>query len=614
MKYIKKIGLGFVTAFAALSLSSCSLNLFSSLSFDDFSDQLFLALLGNNAYNWNVFTENPKNFNYQRDDNYIAEWYSYEKMTEKDKKDAYVQFKLLYNSLTNHNYEKLDANQKITYNFLEYFLKTKMDYYNPDNGYNDLMELEYVNQFGGYVSNLVDCIENYNYRNVDDVIDSINFVSSSSTCFPTYANFVSDRIESGYPLSDYTLDRMISYLSDIENEGSNYYLYDVFENKINSTTFLGASQKNNYIERANSALTNDFMPSVVALKNDLAKYKGKCSKEGYISIYEGGDKFYAKTLADKLGYDSIEIDEYRSYLISWLDDSKNNLKLLYKDEELLSTDAKAKLNSLKKGEEFIIDAKTPEEMLNYLKNFANDVVTPLKNTPEIKVKYMDETAAKYSNAVGYYMSSPIDSENATEYITLNPLYLEDNYLDLLLTMSHEGYPGHLYAYVYDKEIGLNPICSILKNLGFGEGWAEYVECLLLDYISDNTTDEAIKLYTLEEKYKNIRNYVLMSLLDVEINYYGKGKTDIINYYAEYNFESVARLDADYVYRRFIEIPTTYAPYGFGMIKMLDCHSKAKNELGSKYNEASFNAYILNDGWFTLDHLEKLTDKYILENK
>lgn len=614
MKYIKKIGLGFVTAFAALSLSSCSLNLFSSLSFDDFSDQLFLALLGNNAYNWNVFTENPKNFNYQRDDNYIAEWYSYEKMTEKDKKDAYVQFKLLYNSLTNHNYEKLDANQKITYNFLEYFLKTKMDYYNPDNGYNDLMELEYVNQFGGYVSNLVDCIENYNYRNVDDVIDSINFVSSSSTCFPTYANFVSDRIESGYPLSDYTLDRMISYLSDIENEGSNYYLYDVFENKINSTTFLGASQKNNYIERANSALTNDFMPSVVALKNDLAKYKGKCSKEGYISTYDGGDKFYAKTLADKLGYDSIEIDEYRSYLISWLDDSKNNLKLLYKDEELLSTDAKAKLNSLKKGEEFIIDAKTPEEMLNYLKNFANDVVTPLKNTPEIKVKYMDETAAKYSNAVGYYMSSPIDSENATEYITLNPLYLEDNYLDLLLTMSHEGYPGHLYAYVYDKEIGLNPICSILKNLGFGEGWAEYVECLLLDYISDNTTDEAIKLYTLEEKYKNIRNYVLMSLLDVEINYYGKGKTDIINYYAEYNFESVARLDADYVYRRFIEIPTTYAPYGFGMIKMLDCHSKAKNELGSKYNEASFNAYILNDGWFTLDHLEKLTDKYILENK
>ena len=106
----------------------------------------------------------------------------------------------------------------------------------------------------------------------------------------------------------------------------------------------------------------------------------------------------------------------------------------------------------------------------------------------------------------------------------------------------------------------------------------------------------------------------MSLLDVELNYYGKGKADILKYYSEYSFESVGRLDLDYVYRRFIEIPTTYAPYGFGMIKMLDCHSKVKNELGNSYSESDFNAYILNDGWFTLSHLEKLTDKYILENK
>lgn len=614
MKCVKKIGLGFVTAFAALSLSSCSFNPLSSLSFDDFSDQVFLALLGNNAYNWNVFTENPKNFNYQRSSSYKAEWYSYEKMTEKDKKDAYVQFKVLYNSLTNHNFDKLDDNQKITYNFLEFFLRTKMDYYNPSNGYDDLMELEYVNQFGGYVSNLVDCVENYTYRNVDDIIDSIDFVSSSSTSFPTYANFVGDRCDSGYPLSDFTLDRMISYLSDIENEGSNYYLYDVFENKINSTSFLGTSQKNNYIERAKQALTNDFMPSVVSLKNDLAKYKGKCSKEGYISTYDGGDKFYAKTLADKLGYDSIDIDEYRSYLISWLDSAKANYLSLVKDEEMLNTSDSKKLKDLNDGNDFIIDERTPEGMLEYLKVFANSVVVPLKNTPEIKVKYMDETTAKYSNAVGYYMSSPIDAVNACEYITLNPLYLDGNYLDLLLTMSHEGYPGHLYAYVYDKELGINPICSVLKNLGFGEGWAEYVECLLLDYIAGNTDDEAIRIYSLEQKYQNIKNYVLMSLLDVEINYYGKGKADILKYYSEYSFESVGRLDLDYVYRRFIEIPTTYAPYGFGMIKMLDCHSKVKNELGNSYSESDFNAYILNDGWFTLSHLEKLTDKYILENK
>ena len=60
-----------------------------------------------------------------------------------------------------------------------------------------------------------------------------------------------------------------------------------------------------------------------------------------------------------------------------------------------------------------------------------------------------------------------------ENITLNGTKLGDKN-DVLGTLAHEGYPGHLYAYVYSKELGLSNLATVMTSTAHGEGWATYV--------------------------------------------------------------------------------------------------------------------------------------------
>ena len=83
----------------------------------------------------------------------------------------------------------------------------------------------------------------------------------------------------------------------------------------------------------------------------------------------------------------------------------------------------------------------------------------------------NEYALKVSNAVAYYMKSALDN-TGSEYITLNPVKLGSSTSnDVLGTLAHEGYPGHLYAYVYSKELGLSNIATVMTSTAHGEGWA-----------------------------------------------------------------------------------------------------------------------------------------------
>ena len=88
-------------------------------------------------------------------------------------------------------------------------------------------------------------------------------------------------------------------------------------------------------------------------------------------------------------------------------------------------------------------------MMEYLRNFAPTIVPELKTTPDINIKYMDDASAKASNAVAYYMKSALDNTSG-ENITLNGTKLGDKN-DVLGTLAHEGYPGHLYQNVYFKK-------------------------------------------------------------------------------------------------------------------------------------------------------------------
>lgn len=280
--------------------------------FDTYCNEFFLSYLGNNAYHWNVFTVNPKSFGYERDENYKASYTTYLKSTDEDMKETYQMYQDEITLISKYNYEKLSSNQQITYDYIAGFLEKQAEYYNPENGFDDYLDLNYIDSNGGSVADFDSMIKGYHINTVYDVIDMNSYISSTTTAFNSYFEYAQDKIEKGYALSDKTIDGMTSFLDDITSQGEDYYLFTVVEDKISSST-LSQDDKNNYLPLLEESLKECYLPAVNDLSSSLKTLKGSLqeSDEGYYSKY--GDKakqMYKYNLESLLGYDDINIEDY----------------------------------------------------------------------------------------------------------------------------------------------------------------------------------------------------------------------------------------------------------------------------------------------------------------
>lgn len=583
--------------------------------FEAFCDDFFTLYLGNDYYAWNVFVNQPENLGFNRDEAGKASWYTYTKDTTEDKELAYEDFNNIKVELSAFETSTLSRSQKASYRIIEDFCNYYMTLNDSKNLVDSFMKLNYVDSFGGYVADFASSMEGYNLRRESDIVDMIDYIESTSTAFPTYLTYVSDRDEAGYALSDTTLDEMISYLNDITEYNTKYYLYDVLSNKVDNCTFIEDTAKATYKNRITDALTNNFLPSVKALSTGLAEFKGKLaeSDEGYYSQYgEKARVLYELQLEDRLGID-LDMEEYFKYLESNLTKYSKSIDSIIKKMQRSSSTVQNAFMQYYRGTKFFVNINDSEAMLTYLKEFAKSIVPDLEHTPNIILNEMDETVQEFTTAVAYYTKSTVDYMG-DEKVTTNPLYLASDLNETLSTLAHEGYPGHLYAYVHAKESDLHNIAVISGVTGHGEGWAKYVELKLLDYIAENATEnkEAIKLATSFNYYNQLVSYLLYTYVDCGINYYGWTVGKVKEVLEDNGFDSSGAQD---LYNTLIEMPTQYAAYGYGMCYMLQLHNNAKAALGGHYDEKDFNEnVVLIEGECGLGRLTELTNEYIAKMK
>jgi uncharacterized protein (DUF885 family) len=248
---------------------------------------------------------------------------------------------------------------------------------------------------------------------------------------------------------------------------------------------------------------------------------------------------------------------------------------------------------------------TPEEMLVFLKDFAKTIVPELSYSPNITVKEMDEASAKVSNAVAYYMKSAVDNFDK-EFITLNPIKLGDSN-DVLGTLAHEGYPGHLYAYCFSKQLDLHELSTIMTSTAHGEGWATYVELKLYEYARRNTNDDK-EIEIIDYLIANHKAaFLLETRIDLGIHAEGWGVKEIGDFLKRLGYSDSYASD---LFRQMIEMPTTYAAYGYGKYFFMKLHDNAREILGKFYNEVEFNAMLLSKGWTKLGELEDTYNEYM----
>lgn len=571
-------------------------------AFNDWLDDFLVLYFEEDQLSCNLLFANPEDFGLEH---YEAVWLSYEPFSNED---ALADFEEIYDELRTFEESELSPDQQFSYDIIEDFCTYHLNYYSKD--YTGL-SMSYISSFGGRPADLPTYMTGYIFRNEQDVKDVISFVKSVKEAFPTYVEYAKDMIEIGRPISDTTLDEMNKYLQQVVDAGDEYYLNTYFENKFATLDFLTKDQIEAYTLEMKEALQGDFIQAHADLKKELELLKGNCTKEGYLAAAgQDGKDYFVMLLKENLGYSEINMTEYMEYLEKKIDSSKKGLQSTMSFVGRLSDDEYNTFVDLVMGDKAFIEG-SPEELLTFLKEFAKTMVPDLKTTPEIHISYMDSTVAEFSNAVAYYMNSPLDSYDH-EYITFNPLYLNDKN-ETLSTLAHEGYPGHLYNYVFAKETDIHNINKVMKNLTYGEGWATYVQLMLFKYIKETTKNSAYKYACDYLYYNQLLSYTAYSRIDAGINYQGWKVTKVRSYLDELGF-SADDDTAKELYNTLIEMPAEYPAYGFGMAKFLDLHTKAKAALGANYSEIDFNREIMSYGWVPMEKLEQIVNQYIVDQK
>lgn len=584
------------------------------LSIDELAESLAVSMLGNSAYNWNVFSVDPKgSFGVELEGD--AEWYGYQRLTENDVKQTRSAFRMFRNELKKYNPARLSAHDATTYRTLEYTLNTYIDYYDSAHVLDfELIGAPYISSHGGYVAEFASMFENYAFRNEGDVEDLLDMTQSTRSAFATYLEYAGDREDNGYPLYDYTVCAMQDYLDDVTEQGDSYYLYTVANNKLDAASFLSASDKAAYKAEYARALRGDFMAGVRELSTGLERYKGNVQsvENSYLAAYgDVGKEYYQWKFENKTGISDANIlGIYNDMLPMYIKNARrmNEIEDIVKAAEDSDPELYNAFNAYNDGKSALLGLTDPNDVLAYLKEAAKEIVPDLKTTPEIDFKYMDRTAGEISNLLAYYLLSPVDDKNATEHITLNPYTLEQGDEQLLTTVAHEGYPGHLYAHVNAKENDVNTLTLIETCTAFSEGWAKYTEMAVVRQIAANTDDRALKLYCEYFECSTVTGFLNMVLTDIQVNYLGMGVSDLVA-------AGTSEDSAQYAVEVLMEDPAVYVPYGYGMYVMLDIHDNVKKTLGSKYDEVEFNGYLLSEGAGpTIPRAKELAAEFITKKR
>ena len=580
-----------------------------SQEFSNYTNDMFVYFLSGDQATLNLFMVDYEAFGFEHQD---ATWYAYERYTDEDHESDLKEITRLKNEFSAYNRAGLNSYQKVDYDKL----KDEIEYLDflINNPKYILMRQTYIDQFGGYAGDIPTTMEAYQVRTKQDIEDIISYIDSVDEAFASYVDYALDRAEAGYPFTNFTINNMIDYLDgvtkrnakeDDEDKDKPYYLIAIMENKIKDSKEalnLTDSEVNDYIARLDKAFES-FLQAHIDLADQLAAKclnKATDKQANYLASYgEKGKVLYELLLRNRLGI-TMPMEEY----IEFID---TTLTKYYNEYSSYSTTSRG--SSIMDGEVMILDSNDPNDILDFLKDeFAKTLVPDLQNDPAISVAYMDKTVTANTTTLAYYMKSALDSTDK-EFIHLNGDALGKDYLETIKTLAHEGYPGHLFAYVFTKENNnISNFVRVSTNTGHGEGWAKYVECALCDYLAETRGGDWVGAMN-KSKFWDLFVYQIYTRIDVGIEYEGWGVDEVFQFMKNQNL-SVTEDTAKEIIQDLVEMPGQYAAYGYGQALFYELHDEAKEILGSNYDEIEFNTMLLEHGWIGLSDVQELYDNYM----
>ena len=382
-----------------------------------------------------------------------------------------------------------------------------------------------------YEINKAEDVENYLYL-LDDAVNYLEQIEQ----------FEREKAEHGLFMSENALDQVIASCREFASQGEKCFLLDHFEEVLDKTELgFSKSEKDAYKKRNREIILEKLLPEYEKLTDTLESLRGKCGKfAGAAARGEEAKKYFCSALksaaACNIGYG----------------ETANILRQMCQQTY-------AKLNSLiirnlahlDEWDNPVTTGSVPED-IEYLKSLMESVYPGI---PEQNLNYIDvpmAIAEDFSPAA--YLISAFD-DPSRNVILMNPTSKD---ADMLFTLAHECFPGHLYQTQYFRNMeGLSLTQQAIAPTGYLEGWAVFSENFMPGMFKEYGTG----ICRIKQLNSVLANVLIPAYVSLQVNAFNWSKDDIKGYIKNFGLDNMDYVNLLYEYS--VNMPLYFFNYAMG---------------------------------------------------
>lgn len=389
----------------------------------------------------------------------------------------------------------------------------------------------------------------YDIKTEEDAETYLALLATVPTFMEELVTYEQYRVELGIFMPENQLDTVLSDCEAVITSGDDIFLISSFETAVDAIPGLSEERRAEMKARNRELIRDSFIAGYQYLYDELDKLRPYCRPA--VGIAELGNEKYLRF--------------YEYFLKSTCGDDVSMLEVASLMEEYILLDwAEAYEAYLDlDGSEFYegtLSIGTVEENMQYLRELNADM---LPEVPESEITYyiVPEKMQDVFPPAAYLVAALDDPSHIS--IILNKPETDE---DLLETLAHEGWYGHLYQYAGVRSRVSSLSQQFLQNSSYSEAFSQMGEYFFV------TRTEAFDNNSL--KYMLVAQWMendLISYCSVLVNGFGYTRAQLKTLLqGTFGFDSDT---CDAIYRICVEMPFYYMPYTYGLCRFRKMYSE-----------------------------------------
>lgn len=508
------------------------------------------------------------------------------------RRDTYAMYEVVLSALQSYDTSSLTPDEKLTYDFYEYFLQDVVDgssfiYFDFAATFN----------FKGVQSGTERFFTDIHpVRTLQEANDYVTRLGQVSRKFGQLSDYLDLQSGAGIVEPRITLDVALTNLGRIADATpSSVPYYTTFRDRVHTIAGLSSDERQALLDAALAATRDSVIPAYRDLRSTLQTLRGRAPNSIGVGQYSRGGEYYdyilrhhtttdlTPTEIHQLGLD--ELARIHAEMRAVFDDLGYPAnETLYQSFTRVSADG---------GVIPAADVRSTYEAI--IQAAEADVGVAFDIFPSANVVVADDPYG------GFYIGPSFDGTRPGAFYagTRN----DQPWFQMPSLSYHEAVPGHHTQIAIAMDLPGPTFRKTERYTGFVEGWALYAERLAWE-LGWYTNDPYGDLGRLQ--YEALRAARLV--IDTGIHSLGWSFEQAV----QFNMENVGwgRRPSEGAAARYSVAPGQATAYLVGMLHLLDTRQRAMDQLGTEFDLVEFHRVVLTSGGAPLALLDEVVDAWI----